>query len=69
MSYINNFCFCSTVEEFLNISKEDWLSAMEENYPFVTPYELSRQQIEAWKDEYDVLHEQLYKAVNQKRAY
>ena len=69
MSYINNFCFCSTVEEFLNISKEDWLSAMEENYPFVTPYELSRQQIEAWKDEYDVLHKQLYKAVNIKRAY
>ena len=42
---------------------------MEENYVFVTPYELSESQLEAWKDEYDVLHKQLKKLVNRKRDY
>ncbi len=67
--YINSFCFCSTIDEFLNTSKAEWLSAMKENYPFVTPYELSASQIEAWKDEYDVLKRQLKKTVQIDRNY
>lgn len=69
MPYINNFCFCSTIEEFLNLSEEIWLSSMEENYPFVTPYELSKEQREAWKDEYAVLRRALFQAVHKDRAY
>jgi len=67
--YINNFCFCSTIDEFLQTSKDEWLSAMKENYPFVTPYELLKSQTEAWKDEYDVLKKQLKKAVNRNAGY
>ena len=60
-SYINNFCFASEIFEFLNISKDEWLNAMIENYSYVTPYELTDEQIEAWKDCYDVLAESLRK--------
>ena len=67
--YINNFCFCSTISEFLKTSKGEWLSAMKENYPFVTPYELTKPQTEAWKDEYDVLKKQLNKAALKKTGY
>ena len=67
--YINNFCFCSTISEFLKTSKGEWLSAMKENYPFVTPYELTKPQTEAWKDEYDVLKKQLNKAALKKAGY
>lgn len=59
--YIGNFCFCSDIGEFLDLKKADWLEAMEENYSFVTPYELNEAQITAWKDEWTVLHEQLSK--------
>ena len=69
MSYINNFCYCSEINEFLFMDKETWLRAMEENYPFVTPYPLSSLQIEAWKDEYEVLRKELGKQVNMKPAY
>ena len=67
--YINNFCFCSTISEFLKTSKGEWLSAMKENYPFVTPYELTKPQTEAWKDEYDVLKKQLNKAALKRAGY
>ena len=68
-SYINSFCFCSTIEEFLSLDKKSWLDAMKENYPFVTPYKLGKRQIEAWKDEYDVLQKQLKKIADQNRNY
>ena len=67
--YINNFCFCSSIDEFLDLSEGEWLNAMKENYPFVTPYPLLKRQVAAWKDEYEVLHRELYKEVNRKRAY
>ena len=67
--YINNFCFCSTIDEFLAVSKKEWLEAMKENYSCVTPYPLSDAQVRAWEDEYDVLHKQLKLQINQKRGY
>ncbi|MBQ1482394.1 MAG: hypothetical protein IIZ28_02365 [Erysipelotrichaceae bacterium] len=67
--YIDNFCFYSSIDEFLETDKKTFLAAMEENYPFVTPFRLSKAQIAAWADEYDVLREQLNKCVNKDRAY
>lgn len=67
--YINNFCFCSAIDEFLKTTKDEWLSVMKENYPFVTPYELSESQVDAWKDEYDVLKRQLKAAVRKNGSY
>ena len=67
--YIDNFCFCSSVFEFLDTPKKEWLKAMKENYPFVTPHELSDAQITAWKDEYDVLEKGLSACVNKNRDY
>ncbi len=67
--YINNFCYCSAIDEFLELSKNEWLEAMKENYVFVTPYELGKKQIQAWKDEYDVLHEQLGRIVRKNKDY
>ena len=67
--YIDSFCFCSSVDEFLKIDKNEWLNAMKENYPFVTPYQLGKAQIEAWKDEFDVMREGLSGAVQRKKAY
>ena len=69
MRYINNFCYCSSIDEFLDLDKERWLQTMRENYPFVTPYELSSRQVDAWKDEYDVLQKQLKKTVDRNRGY
>ena len=69
MRYINGFCYCSTISEFLELDKNSWLKAMKENYPFVTPYELNRKQTDAWRDEYDVLHKELGKAVREKKTY
>ncbi|MBR6233542.1 MAG: hypothetical protein IKQ98_06965 [Erysipelotrichaceae bacterium] len=67
--YIDNFCFCSSVFEFLDTPKKEWLKAMKENYPFVTPHELSDAQVTAWKDEYDVLEKGLSACVNKNRDY
>lgn len=67
--YINNFCFCSSIDEFLSIDKKTFLAAMEENYPYVTPHKLTKAQVEAWKDEYDVLKKQLSLCVNKNRNY
>ena len=67
--YINNFCFCSTIDEFLTVSKIEWLEVMKENYSCVTPYSLSEAQMNAWEDEYDVLQKQLKLQVNKKRGY
>ncbi len=69
MAYIDNFCFCSTIDEFLNIDKMKWLTVMEESYPFVTPFDLDKRQVRAWEDEFDVLRKGLGKLVNRKRAY
>ena len=69
LSYINNFCFCSSIDDFLMMDQSSWLRAMEENYPFVTPYPLSVSQIAAWKDEYTVLHRALGNAVCENRGY
>ena len=69
MRYINSFCYCSTIDEFLELDQKKWLQAMKENYPYVTPYELTPKQVTAWKDEYDVLQEQLRKIVKADKAY
>jgi hypothetical protein len=65
--YINNFCFASEITEFLELDKKEWLDAMIENYAYVTPYELSKEQITAWSECYDVLKEALDKIVSSNR--
>lgn len=67
--YINSFCYCSTIKEFLELSRQEWLSAMIENYHEVTPHELLESQITAWKDEYAVLSRQLKKIINRDSGY
>ncbi|MBR0418480.1 MAG: hypothetical protein IJI66_04875 [Erysipelotrichaceae bacterium] len=67
--YINSFCFASEISEFLDLNKEEWLNAMIENYSFVTPYELSDEQIVAWSECHDVLQESLSEIVESKRKY
>ena len=69
MRYINGFCYCSSIDEFLELDQKQWLQAMKENYSYVTPYDLNQKQIDAWKDEYDVLHKQLGKTVVTNKEY
>lgn len=68
-SYINNFCFEAEISEFLHLDKQTWLKAMIENYCCVTPYDLADEQIEAWKDCYDVLKDGLGKIVKLNSSY
>ena len=67
--YINNFCFTSEISEFLELEKDKWLEAMIENYSYVTPYELSEEQITAWSECHDVLKESLGKLVASDKKY
>ena len=55
MKYLNQFCWCGTVHEFLNLDCENWLREMEKNYSNVTPYKLTDSQRRAWRNSFPVL--------------
>ena len=67
--YLGNYCFLSTIDEFLSLDLKEWISAMRENYFCVTPYELTAAQETAWKDSFHVLQRTFTRAVKENRDY
>lgn len=53
--YVNNFCLKTTVHEFKNMKKSSWTDEMISGFSNVYDGELSKSQIGAWEDSFDVL--------------
>lgn len=55
MGYVNKFCYCGTVERFLAVGKDEWLSTMERKYAQVSPHPLTKSLKRSWENCYDSL--------------
>ena len=53
---MGRYCFSSSISDFINTSKEEWLETMRTNFATNSPLPLDPSQINAWKDCYNVLH-------------
>ena len=52
---LNQYCWCGTVRKFLESSQEDWMAEMERRHRRASPYDLSRENLRAWKNSFSVL--------------
>lgn len=56
-----NYCYKGYIDEFLDLSKEEWLNVMKINYKQLYNQKPGGPQINAWKDCYEKLSPQLGK--------
>ena len=54
--YLNEYCWCGTVGQFLALDCATWLHKMEKRFPRVTRNKLTPQQKRAWENSFTVLH-------------
>ena len=58
-SYICSYCQYYTIGHLRRKQKHTWMRDMEEQFQYVSPYELDERQIKAWDDSFDTLKENL----------
>ena len=58
-AYVNKFCWCGTIKEFLDLDPAVWLEQMKSAYRHVSPYPLNNGLVAAWKKNCKVLHRAL----------
>ena len=52
-------CYVNTLAEFLRESKSDWITEMKSGFQAILDLPMGESQVQAWKDCYEVLQEQL----------
>ena len=57
----NRYSYCHTLEYFMQSNEEKWLNEMHKNFLEAFDFDITAQQINAWKDCYRVLKEELAK--------
>lgn len=67
-SYLGHCCWFGTVDQFVNTTKEMWMSSMIERYSTVSPWELDSRKKKTWSDYYSTLKRALRKNTNLKEA-